>query len=955
MACKYSIDSSSKEALLRKKAVFVAELARQDALFKALDTEYPEGGEIYEEYALSDLEDISETEDCIKYINGLISQWDESGEEPSTTTETTSDSYAESTAYSEPAGPAQPTFDGTETAGSSDTVAPAVPAIPPDWTEEHTQENSGDAKNRISGYDLKSSEDVEKLNSSRGEKQNLDGKNLYTSPWDWRFANAYTVSQSVGNYMPAGPEWVGSPSIMNPYALIRFSHVAGNRHHVNLLDNAGNHLFRTGGLVRKQLTNSDRIAGDTDVPMGVSEISKTKLSEYGLDSGFMQDSTYGTAKSIEQDSNGALYINYENPNRMTWDTQDTSEQLIDGKDGAKSPSVPVEVETDWDAQGAANLENNPGKKEYWLKATGMKECKDPTITVAVGGEIYVQTTSADPCKELAEDFKTASSNDAGASAGAKNNVSTLVRALKSNWVQIEGQIPKYRTWKQVGHPTTKVPLLSDKMLPLDDAPLEPSMDNLCDPANFKGKEQFLYRWPDFLYCTWYEKIPNNYMITLRRFPNPTLDNGAIFGQATTKQFVQPIATAVTWASPDETGNNLAEVLGLGWKINWKDISADVNEVQGNEVGAGAEGSPFGGMSKWLGQMNNISGGSGGGGFGAASGWDEQRARFDPYKSGMYQNRVFGPVNAITKTKARERGIESEHTMTLKFHYALRSEGGINAKAAMLDILANFLALTYNNADFWGGANRYFPNKPQYPFPGGKKGFETWYKGDFEGFLGSMGTQLSQTVGNLGNVLQDLLNNPAGALKQLLGGAGRTWMAEKQAKSRPAILTFKALLTGDPVGEWHVMVGNPFNPIASYGNMIVTGAKVIFGERLGIDDFPTTMDFEVTLEHGRPRDKGDIESVFNRGEGRLHYAPFGQRDNVWNTSSATQNSKIDTSWKKDGTSKPGIGGGYEKSTGGGGSDVEAATTSGSTVSDAGAKQAFKLSRQLGFESGGYKGT
>ena len=33
-----------------------------------------------------------------------------------------------------------------------------------------------------------------------------------------------------------------------------------------------------------------------------------------------------------------------------------------------------------------------------------------------------------------------------------------------------------------------------------------------------------YNWKDFLYCKHYGTIPNNYMITLRRFPHPILDN-----------------------------------------------------------------------------------------------------------------------------------------------------------------------------------------------------------------------------------------------------------------------------------------------------------------------------------------------------------------------------------------------------------------------------------------------
>ena len=127
-----------------------------------------------------------------------------------------------------------------------------------------------------------------------------------------------------------------------------------------------------------------------------------------------------------------------------------------------------------------------------------------------------------------------------------------------------------------------------------------------------------------------------------------------------------------------------------------------------------------------------------------------------------------------------------------------------------------------------------------------------------------------------------------------------------------------------------------------------------------------MTFEVTLEHGRPRDKGDIESMFNRGGGRLGYAPFGQKENAWNSSSATRDSKVDSSWKK-GTNKGGISSGKDPvDVNGGGSftgNVNSGyinNASGQEVSgvagtvkktwDGASAQAFKLAQQVGQSRG-----
>jgi len=84
------------------------------------------------------------------------------------------------------------------------------------------------------------------------------------------------------------------------------------------------------------------------------------------------------------------------------------------------------------------------------------------------------------------------------------------------------------------------------------------------------------------------------------------------------------------------------------------------------------------------------------------------------------------------------------------------------------------------------------------------------------------------------------------------------------------LKMRALLDGRAVGEWHVMVGNPADPIAVIGNLCLSETKMSFSEELGEDDFPVGVKFVVSLIPGRPRAKQDIESMFNLGGGNLTY-------------------------------------------------------------------------------------
>jgi hypothetical protein len=111
----------------------------------------------------------------------------------------------------------------------------------------------------------------------------------------------------------------------------------------------------------------------------------------------------------------------------------------------------------------------------------------------------------------------------------------------------------------------------------------------------------------------------------------------------------------------------------------------------------------------------------------------------------------------------------------------------------------------------------------------------------------------------------ILNNVlGGAMMDLLGGPQGGEVA-------------KAFLTGDPTGNWHLTIGNPLNPIAVIGNLICTDTEFSFDGPLGYEDFPSKLDVTIKLKPGRPRDKADIESMFNAGRGRLYIAEDGALD------------------------------------------------------------------------------
>ena len=88
---------------------------------------------------------------------------------------------------------------------------------------------------------------------------------------------------------------------------------------------------------------------------------------------------------------------------------------------------------------------------------------------------------------------------------------------------------------------------------------------------------------------------------------------------------------------------------------------------------------------------------------------------------------------------------------------------------------------------------------------------------------------------------------------------------------------KAFLTGDPTGQWHLTIGNPMNPIIVCGNLALQESDFSFEGPLGFEGFPTKMKVEMTLKPGRPRDKTEIESMFNAGRGRMYLQPEWAND------------------------------------------------------------------------------
>ena len=369
----------------------------------------------------------------------------------------------------------------------------------------------------------------------------------------------------------------------------------------------------------------------------------------------------------------------------------------------------------------------------------------------------------------------------------------------------------------------------------------------------------IYMPRDFLLCARYG-LPVNRMITLRRFPIPVGDNitTILRGGSNAKGrgvFEPDMARMVTYF--DDEINKLSDTFGLSYSLSWKQLEAKMDKVSMPSSSGNTKfgiGGMMGKMAAYFDGAASIQ---------AVQG--ENRLNFDP----MYDNnKVYGPVDSIAKTNIRDVGLDNQISYTIVFDYELRSIDGLNQKAMFIDLLSNILTCTFNDGRFWGGARVWTGERPsswmrklQFMNPASAEDFFSRARQGFTDILrpltgGKTGKEAALEV--LRNVAMNGMNLALGKILDAVG--------------RPAILAFDSLLSGNYTGEWHLTVGNPYNPIISMGNLIMKDAKIEFGDDLGWDDFPTSLKVTVTLEPGMPRDRAGIESMFNAGMGRTYWQP-----------------------------------------------------------------------------------
>ena len=436
-----------------------------------------------------------------------------------------------------------------------------------------------------------------------------------------------------------------------------------------------------------------------------------------------------------------------------------------------------------------------------------------------------------------------------------------------------------------------------------------SIRELCTlskkPNSILGQAR--YKYADFMYCKDLGKVPNNRLITLRRFAHPVGDHifemtnpKFIRGQQFSFEQEADVGRLVAWFDTED--NKLEDIIKFSFSAKWNELNAkiDIQDGTADNPAGGLIGMFSNSMSPSYNKAVNagIAGGNSFAGYLMAKIMQNANTQQgiginNELLKNYDHNKVYEPKDRIASTHIYDGLLQFNNQFTLNFSYQLRGYENINPKSAFLDLIGNILEVTYKRGKFWGGARKVIgPNANVSSF---KKVHnfidDAWAKaGGFMESLFNGGINFNEMLGIIGQGLQGIANSVAEALRNpgemisqyksmVSNFISKSHMSEafkgylKNAAGRPQMLAWDSLLSGSDVGLWHVTIGNPKNPIVAMGNLILEDATITQTGPLGLDDFPTELKVSVSLKHARPRDITDIGKMYTKGLESL-YKGFG---------------------------------------------------------------------------------
>lgn len=363
----------------------------------------------------------------------------------------------------------------------------------------------------------------------------------------------------------------------------------------------------------------------------------------------------------------------------------------------------------------------------------------------------------------------------------------------------------------------------------------------------------------FAYLKDFRTYPANRLMILRRYNDGVPHD--LFNCS-----VKPVNTMVSYYSLDDSP------FKISFSEDWVDFSSSIMELLEDVIGIKFNSVP--GIGKIIEAAQNV----------APSNLQQTVIEAIGQKLGLISkgDAIYGDPNIIYKAKIRnasgddmnKSGLKCNISVDFKTTYVLREIKGIDAKVAMLDIIANAVSMGTSNARFiltHNGNDKL------------NKIISAMQNGNVDALLDEIIEGISDIVSKSTELLSDLISSIATDVSQAAQGntapivSDVLAVAGKIIKNRFSRYKWQlrgaiGALSGQHTAPWHITIGNPKFPWFTCGNMVVDNIDLNFGGELAYNDMPTELTVTIKLSNGRPLGAQEITSLFNNGKGRIYDTP-----------------------------------------------------------------------------------
>lgn len=384
----------------------------------------------------------------------------------------------------------------------------------------------------------------------------------------------------------------------------------------------------------------------------------------------------------------------------------------------------------------------------------------------------------------------------------------------------------------------------------------------------------------FAYLKYFNVYPANRLMVLRRFPNG-INHDLFMSQ------VSPIHTMVGYYDLEDSPYDIS------FSEDWTTSSASVLEVLQDVIGIDFDDVP--GIGEVFKLGNKL-----------AQGSNLQQTLLYTIgkKLGILNsdNVPYGDPDVIYESAIRNTdpdefssGLKSEINLEFKTTYIMREIGGIDSKAAMLDIIANVAGMATSNSkflvtgNFAGNVNKIINDLES----GNTEQLFTDIISAFTDVLNNVISAVSDGINSVKKAADDISKNPAegvaGAITAIVGqieDIASTLLKSRYLRYKWQLRGAIGAMAGLPTAPWHITLGNPKFPWFVCGNLILDGCKIESKGELGYNDIPTELEVTIKLKAGRSMGAGEIANLFNAGKGRIYDTPDSiQRLSIPNNTNA----------------------------------------------------------------------